>query len=155
MIGKKQIHNNLKILLLSLSSLILISCSTEAYRTSGYDYSAEDMQKAIQDNIPVGIGAVTPNGRGFYSKVFTQDQQGKGSIPLVMRFDILGDRRPYDMDVAVKKVSPGIHQVDSAFENGETFVGQDSLAKRIVRKIGNQLALRRKDKNLFDDFRPF
>jgi hypothetical protein len=122
---------------------------------SNYEYPVEDIQKAIVANLPIGVGAATENHRGFYSKIFTQNQYNGERIPLIMKITILGDRRPYDLEVAVHKVHPNRANLAEAFEQGETFVGQDSLAKRVVTKIDAQLAERRKDKNMFDDFRPF
>jgi len=152
---KNKIQSSIRVLILFLSTLIVVACTTLGYQVGGFDYSAEDIQKAIQDNIPLGISGVAPNGRGFYSKIFTQAQDKKAAIPLVMRINILGDRRPYDIEIIVRKIDPGFKKPQEAFEQGETYVGQDSLAKRILSKINDELVKRRKDRNLFDDFRAF
>ncbi len=115
----------------------------------------EEIQRAIQDNLPLGLESAANNGRTFYSKIFYKDQAKKEPIFLVMKITILEDRRPYSLDIAVNKVSGKERRSPDAFLNGETFVGQDSLAKRASNAIANQLAKRRKDKNFFDDFRPF
>lgn len=114
-----------------------------------------DIQKAVADNLPQGLGKTNENRRVFYSKKFTISQEKKGTIPLVMRVVIQGDRRPYSLALNVKRVAPDIANVEEAFEFGAEFPGENSLAKRVVTKIDDQLAQRRKNKNIFDDFRPF
>ncbi len=148
------------LLLSSLSVVCLNACSTASYATYDYDYSIMDIQSAIVENLPQGLGATNENRRVFYSKKFTvtqekTEQEKKGKIPLVMRVLIDGDRRPYGLAVDVRKVAPNISKVDEAFNYGTEFQGQVSLAKRVVSRIEDQLAQRRKNKNIFDDFRPF
>jgi len=156
MITKNLINNLLKtILTILLLSSSLVSCSTASYSTYDYDYSILDIQKAVAENLPQGLGATNSNRRVFYSKKFTVNQVKKGAIPLVMRVAIQGDRRPYGLAVDVKRVAPNIANLEEAFNFGTEFQGGISLAKRVVTRIDDQLAQRRKNKNIFDDFRPF
>lgn len=148
-----------KLLKVILTTLILvssaISCSTASYNTYDYDYSIMDIQKAVAENLPQGLGRTNENRRIFYSKKFTVNQAKKGAIPLVMRVAIQGDRRPYGLAVDVRRVAPNIANYEEAFNYGTEFEGGVSLAKRVVTRIEDQLAQRRKSKNIFDDFRPF
>lgn len=156
MTGKKRIFNILlSTLLLSSCVIALDGCSTSAYSTYDYNYSIMDIQKAVVENLPQGMGATNPNRRVFYSKKFSVSQDKKGKIPLIMRIVINGDRRPYGLDVEVRRVSAKVANIEEAFDYGTDFKGQISLAKRVVSHIEDQLAQRRKNKNLFDDFRPF
>lgn len=152
---KKQINNFSFLIILFLSSLGLWACTTPSYSTYDYDYSIEDIQKSIADNLLSGVGFVNSNRRIFYSKKFTLNQDKKKGIPLVMRVIINGDRRPYGLDFETRKVAANIANIEEAFNFGEEFRGQLSLAKRVVTKIEDQLAQRRKNKNIFDDFKPF
>lgn len=139
-----------------LSTITLCGgCSTGAYSTNGYDYSISDIQKSLADNLPEGLGATNTNRRVFYSRRFTVNQEKKKRIPLVMRVIIESDRRPYGLTFEVRKVSPNTDNLIDAFNDGDSFAGQDSLAKRVVTRVEDQLAQRRKNKNLFDDFKPF
>lgn len=140
---------------MSTCLLDLSGCSTASYTTYDYDYSILDIQKAVTENLPEGLGATNPNKRVFYSKKFSVAQTKKRKIALIMRVIINGDRRPYGLSVDVKRVSPKISNIEDAFNFGDDFKGQVSLAKRVVTKIEDQLAQRLKNKNLFDDFRPF
>lgn len=135
--------------------MFFVGCSTPSFSTYDYDYPILDIQKAVADNLPQGLGATNVNRRILYSKKFTVSQEKKGKIPLIMRVVINGDRRPYSLEVGVKKVAPDIANLEEAFNFGNDFKGQDSLAKRVVTRIEDQLAKRRKNKNIFDDFTPF
>ena len=152
MTGKNRINN---LISLALAVLFLVGCATTNYQSFDYDYSILDIQKAVSDNLPQGVGAVNSNGRVFYSKKFTVNQEKKGQLPLIMRIIINGDRRPYSLDVEVRKVSPKVANIEESFDLGTGFFGQDSLAKRVVTRVDDQLAQRRKNKNIFDDFKAF
>lgn len=144
----------LKLTTLLLSSLVLfVGCASPSYMTYNYDYSIEDIQKAIADHIPGGIGKINPTKRVFYSKKFFMDQ-AKAS-PLVMRIVIDGERRPYGLDMETRIVSKNTKDVEESFDAGKDFRGQVSLAKRVVIQIEQQLVQRRKNKNIFDDFKAF
>lgn len=157
MIGKKRI---LKIKLGLLNSLILtgllvlFGCASASYSTYDYEYPIMDIQSVVAQKLPEGLGFVNTNRRIFYSKKFTVKESNK-NIPLVMRIIIQGDRRPYGLDVTVRRVSPRIPHIEEAFENGRDFRGQESLAKRVVKEIETELVQRRKNKNVIDDFRAF
>lgn len=152
MTGKKQIF---KFLTPLLTSLLLSSCATTGYIAQDFDYPISDIQQAVAENLPEGVGATNSNRRVFYSKMFTQKQEGKARIPLVMRIVVNGEGRPYTLEVGVKRVNPMTKKTDEAYDFGDEFRGENSLAKRVATSIKDQLALRRKNKNMFDDFTPF
>lgn len=66
---------------------------------------------------------------------------------------VLGDRRPYDLEVFVvreRRVATG--QGPGSYET----VGNDQrLAKVVMARITESLAKRREDRNFIDDFRVF
>lgn len=157
MTTKKRINNITKFLLILFLStlLVLTGCSTPSYSTFDYDYPIGDIQRVVTENLPSGLGATNSNKRVLYSKKFTVPQEKKKPTPLVMRVVINGDRRPYGLDFEVKQVSPDIKNIEEAFNFGSDFRGQDSLAKRVAIKVKDQLAQRRKNKNIFDDFKAF
>jgi hypothetical protein len=160
MTGKKPIFKFIlcslsNFILCSLSILILSSCATGAYISEDFDYPILDIQTSVADNLPEGVGATNVNRRVFYSNKFTVKQENKGKIPLVMRVVINSDRRPYGLEVEIRRVSPDNKNMEEAFNLGNDFKGQNSLAKRVVTRVKDQLAQRRKSKNIFDDFKAF
>jgi hypothetical protein len=150
MIGK-----NLRIFNWILMLWLAVACTTPQYQVPGFDYPIADIQKAVSDNLPNGIGFVSQNRRVFYSKVFNIPEEKKSKTNLVMRIIINGDRRPYDLSFAVKKTKQVKASIQDAFDLGEPFEGSESLSKRTALKIETSLTKRQKEKNLFDDFRPF
>lgn len=135
--------------------LLCVSCTTPQYQVVGFDYPIADIQKAVSDSLPSGLGFVSQNRRVFYSKVFTVPGEKKSKTELVMRVIINGDRRPYDLSFAVKKTNQVKGPIQEVFDLGEPFEGSESLSKRTALKIETSLTKRQKEKNLFDDFRPF
>jgi hypothetical protein len=152
MTGKKL---TFKLLLFVVTTLFLSSCTTGGYIADNFDYPILDIQNTVAGSIPEGVGGVNGNQRVFYSNKFSVKQEKKGKIPLVMRVVINGDRRPYTLEVEVRKVASNIEKSTEAFDQGDAFQGQESLAKRVATSIKDQLTQRRKSKNIFDDFKPF
>ncbi len=143
-----------RLTILLLTTLLLITGCTTSYTTYDYEYSIEDIQKAIADNLPGGLGKVNSDRRVFYSQKFTVDKTKKKNN-LVMRIVINGERRPYGLDIETRTVDVTIKDAEEAFNFGDDFRGHLSLAKRVVSQIESQLVQRRKNKNIFDDFKAF
>ncbi len=136
-------------------STFVFGCATHSYRIQQFDYPISDIQKAVTDHIPDGVAYVSTNRRAFYSKIFTVPGLHKSKTDLIMKIEIVGDRRPYDITFQVKKVEKMQAPVSELFDLGERYEGAESLSKRTALKIETSLTKRQKDKNLFDDFRPF
>ncbi len=134
--------------------MVLLGCASGAYSTHDYEYPILDIQNVIAQKLPEGVGAMNSNRRVLYSNRFFVKQSSR-EVPLIMRIVIRGDRRPYGLDVSVRTVSARNPDLIEAFDNGSDFRGQDSLAKRVVTEIETELAQRRKNKNIIDDFRAF
>lgn len=157
MTGKNQtskIRSGLLNSLILTSLFALLGCTTGSYSSYDYEYPIMDIQAVVAQKLPEGLGYVNKNRRIFYSKQFSIKQANK-NIPLIMRIIIHGERRPYSLDVSVKRVSPNAANIEEAFASGADFRGQQSLAKRVVSDIQTELVKRRKNKNVIDDFRAF
>lgn len=137
---------------------ILTACATVGgYNSDELDYSLVDIQKVVGESLPTEVGVVSSNGREYYTKVFKQNIESSKTVPLIVKVVVLGASRPYKLSVEVNVVSSRNKSGDlpDIFSNGEPYYGEASLSKRIVTKVQSELAKRRKNKNLFDDFRAF
>jgi hypothetical protein len=149
----KKFQTNFLILLMAL---VLGACSMRgAVRLEDQRIPLEDIIKTVQNNLPGGLKKFSQNGREHTSNYFARGKDGTfvpaGSSP-VRHFafiTILGDRRPYDIEIRVfteKRASTG--QFDQ--------VGQDEgLARVVSRRIDQALHKGREGRNLIDDFKPF
>ncbi len=150
-------HFLIRTFVLFVSASIFIGCSTPGYVSEDLDGSLSEIQKSISDNLPTGVGHVSSNQRSFYSKEFTasiSSESSKTRVPAVMRVLILGDRRPYSLQILVNQAAD-IKNAKDAFENGVELESSETYAHRTFTSIKDQLSKRLKNKNLFDDFRPF
>ncbi len=116
------------------------------------DKSLVDLQRIAEESLPVGRRSVSRNAREFYSEYFVEkdgkfESYEKGDTRYYAIIRVLGDRRPYDMDVDVVE-----EHKHSRFQK----VGSDErLARVIKRRVQKTLYERREDRNIIDDFRPF
>lgn len=116
------------------------------------------MTNLIRHSIPLGIRTVSANGREFLSQHFTL-ADGKDYIPAkdsstryYARMVILNSSRPYDIQIQV------LREVQRDM-NGRIVYAADGYDLRIARLLKSQvkdnLAKRRDDLNVIDDFRVF
>lgn len=107
--------------------------------------------------MPLGLRKTSPNGREFFSNYFvTEGRKFKPADKLPQRMYahilVLGDRRPYSMQVIVHREKAVAGRGATGFED----VGTDQgIAKVIRRRVVQQLTKRREDMNIIDDFRVF
>jgi hypothetical protein len=138
----------------AVAMLLLVSCAVAGVTSDNLDYSLLDIQKAIGGVVPVGIQQ-QESERVFDSKYFRlpyskkiepvrKDDQARGAA----QFRVLGDRRPYNVEVRVIT-----EEKDSKGEWSDN--GQDQgLARVLAVQIQDYLA-KHKEKNLIDHFRAF
>lgn len=134
-----------------LLSLLICACSTgHIIRESGR--SIEDIKQAILI-IAGEPRVVSENKREFTSNYFSRKKDpnfdpAKSKERLFAKFTILGDRRPYDIQVQVF-----IEQrTDGTYEE----VGLDDVfTDQIATELKRQLTKRPGDRNVIDDFRAF
>jgi hypothetical protein len=121
------------------------------------DASLTDLRAAASNSLPVGQRSISQNGRELLSKMFIIDKDrykpaADSSLRYYAQFKILGDRRPYDIEILVfteKRVLRGNQFVYA-------MVGHDrTLAKELEQKFRLELTKRREDRNIIDDFRVF
>ena len=145
----------MKYFLSALLFLVLglaIACSTEGYRVNDQNWSLADIKKAIM--LTIGDPRhVSENQRSFYSQYFSRRKESKfdpekSKERLYAKVTILGDERPYDIDleVIVEQRNGGV------YEN----IGTDPKeASKLGTDLENKLNQGRKDRNVIDGLRAF
>lgn len=120
--------------------------------------SLGDIRAAVVAALPVGHRTVSSNGREILSKHFLVSgggnfrPAGDALDRYYAQITILGDRRPYDIEIVVAH--------EKRVLRGETFTYAIDyydmvLAKDLAKKLERELAKRREDRNIIDDFRVF
>jgi len=112
------------------------------------------VRATVQKNMPLGIRTTSRNGRTFESNFFIPkgnwDDDGTDAKDRAFaRSTILGSSRPYTVEVTVyrqRKLGPGEYSEPEA---------DDVLTERLANKIETDIANRREDRNIIDDFKPF
>jgi hypothetical protein len=136
-----------------ISFFFLSACiSAGTYRIADQNLSLVDLKKAVTAVIGEPR-AVSENQRTFLSQYFSRkpdpkfDPQ-KSKERLYAKVAILGDRRPYDVEVEVL--------VEEKDRIGYALTGNDSTeAKKLGKDIRARLNQGREDRNVIDDFRAF
>lgn len=138
----------------ALLLLTLTGCATSTTAIDELDMSLAELNKIAISALPIGKRIESRNGREFYSAYFTvRKGEYEEAVATAIRnyavISILGDRRPYKLEVSViieRKNAGG------EFEK----VGHDAgLARVLARRIQNTLYKRRDNRNIIDDFRVF
>jgi hypothetical protein len=116
--------------------------------------SLVDLQRVVTDALPLGKRKQSQNTRVFYSSYFLVkkgEYEAAADHPYrnYAEIFILGDRRPYKIEVRViteKRERDGEYSLIK-YDEG--------LARVISRRIQMALHKRREDRNIIDDFRVF
>lgn len=108
-----------------------------------------ELQKSAASSLPGGMKTFSENAREFTSNPFKlKNNAYEAAKPnenyLVAEVLVLGDRRPYKMEIRVYKV------VDS-----QRVATDNKIEKRLKNEILADLAKRRENRNVIDTFRPF
>lgn len=131
----------------------LSSCSTTGSALKELDLPLNQIQKAVATSMPFGIRRTSPNGRETFSQYFIFHhgrfkEAANLNIRAYAHAFVLGDRRPYKVEVKVitERMSEGSYS-----ESGS----DEKAAQHIIRKIRQELAKSRDDRNVIDDFKAF
>ena len=139
--------------------LMLQGCGVAPIRNVNLSFNT--VRGIVVRNLPGGLKSESANGRelrsAFYQalradKFVLLDDLKAESVPQrnFMRVTILGDRRPYSIEVAVysQKQRKGTRHFSNASLD-------DDLTTDMVQRIQDSLANRREDGNVIDEFRAF
>lgn len=130
----------------------------EGERIENLDLPIHEVQKAVELNMPMGRRQVSANGREYLSEYFIVVNgkiQPAGNSPdrFYSHVFILGDRRPYTVQVSVireRRISG-----ESYSAKYEGYATDQRIAKVLTKRIQQTLSKRRDDRNIIDDFRVF
>jgi hypothetical protein len=115
-----------------------------------------ELQKAISRSLPLGERRSENNGMEWFSKYFAVKGHkfiagNTAPVRYYAQVYILGDRRPYVIEVYVKRQRRTSPQ-DADYADDGT---DQQLAMVVQKRIQQQLSKRREDSNIIDDFRVF
>ena len=143
---------------------LLVGCATtigtnrNALKLKDIDLPVSELRSIIGSILPAGQRAISPNGRELLSKHFVpegaSDFKAAGDAPerFYASFLILGDRRPYDIEILVTREKRTLRANQFIY----TVIAYDRrLAKELETKLRDELTKRREDRNIIDDFRVF
>lgn len=133
--------------------LFLVGCAGKS-TIDELSVSLNDLQSVSVGVLPLGQRTVSANGREHTSNYFSvKNGEYESAVNAKTRnyavITILGDRRPYQLEVIVV--------VERRTEDGEYYRSgyDEGLARVITRRIQKALHERREDRNIIDDFRVF
>ena len=124
-----------------------------AEKTREFDRPWGVVRATVQKNMPLGVRTTSRNGRTFESNYFVpkgnwDDDGTTAKVRAFARTTILGSSRPYQVEVSVFRQ----HKEGGEYSSPE--LDQD-LSERLANKIEADIANRREDRNIIDDFKPF
>lgn len=134
---------------------VFVGCaSSGSVELEKLNHSITDLSKVVIDVLPIRRRTQSANEREFFSEYYVirngeYEEAGASPIRTVAHISILGDRRPYTIQVQVileRRTSSGEY----------SFVKYDTAQARVLsRRIQSALHKRREDRNIIDDFRIF
>ncbi len=140
-------------LILVFSAFLFVGCASGP-SIDGLDMSPGTIQEVIEKNAPLAVRSVSSNGRVFLSTYFIGNypmyvEASKKDPRYYAKIVLLGETRPYTVQITVfreVKFADGAYRVD----------GQDERqAREILKRLKQELALRRENRNAIDDLRVF
>lgn len=151
---------NLKIWAGLVLPMFFSSCATlttpwYASRIDNLDIPLQILQKQVVATLPLGLRTNSVNGREFYSKYYIPSKKGNMAAAnsrnrYSAHFIILGDRRPYNIEISVIKEERDDDN-SGYYETGH----EERLAKELETSLRTRLTKRREELNIIDDFRAF
>ena len=133
---------------------LLSSCTTDMAASEVDSGQASLNQiRTVVTNLLDGPRTVSENQREYVSKYFSPKKDAKfdpetAKERVYVTIYILGNRRPYDIEVRafVEKLTP----------DGYEDAGEDAkTAEQFAKSLKNRLNQSRANRNILDDFRPF
>lgn len=144
---------------LALMAFFLLFSSCADVAISEQNQSLAQLRGAVLASLPMGKREISVNGREFFSKYYTLKDDiyinaDKSRVRFYAHIIILGDRRPYDIQVNV------IREFKTSKQDAGRFVYEKDgkfplLEKRLIKELRYHLAKGRDDRNMIDDFRVF
>ena len=159
----KKFHSKRRLFAVFIAAVALCSCATPgAVRTKEMAYPLRVLQAVADKSLPVGRRHVSRNAREFYSEYFIpkgppkfwQKPQKNTKVRYYSVIKVLGDRRPYivEVSVVVEKLQRSEPNSRLKYEKVETHSG---LAQEVLKYFRENLSKSLKDRNVIDDFRVF
>ena len=143
------------VLALFLSGVVNSGCTTAGTEViENQDRSLAELQALVVAALPAGKHSVSQNGRTYTSNYFVAekgefvealDTPTRNKAVIV----ILGDRRPYNLEVNV------VHEKKNSSSEYVSTGNDEGLARVVIRRIQKALHERRDNRNIIDDFRIF
>jgi len=135
-----------------LAMILTSGCATDGHMITNSNRSMKEIRAAFV-NAAGEARKESENRRTFYSEYFPRNPDAnfkptKSKERLYGRFTILGDRRPYEIQVEVVVEE----KVDEGYE--ETGVDED-LSHELANQLKKELIKSSEGRNVIDDFRPF
>ena len=137
-----------------LLPLLMAGCATPgAVNAPTGKHPLKWIQKVTDSSTPLGTRQISTNGREFYSNYFVPKGKklmdaAKMARRYYAKISILGDRRPYKIEVVVVK--------EKRVASGYEMVRHDQrIAKALLKRIQKRLDESRGKRNVIDDFRAF
>lgn len=141
-----------KIFAVLLTAGLLVSCATGSYKVAELNQSLGDIKRAVTSVIGEPR-VLSENQRTYLSQYFSRKPDPKfdpmkSSERMYAKIVILGDRRPYDIEIQVL--------VEERDESSYVSAGVDmDQAKKIAKDLRQKLNQSREGRNVIDDFRAF
>ena len=117
-----------------------------------------ELRALLVAQLPMGMAWASDNGRELTSKFFvpgpanTYKAGAEANTRYSARIALLGDRRPYEVEILVSTERRAVRgNVIRYVKAGP----ESRLTKQLVERIQHELAKRRDDHNVIDDFRVY
>ena len=132
--------------------VFVVGCASQSYLINNQNYSLGDLKKTLVSLIGEPR-QMSENQRTIYSRYFSRKADSKfdpekAPERLYAAITILGDRRPYEVQVEVfYEIKDGGAYINQGIDDIET--------NKLGRGIRTRLNQGREDRNIIDDFRAF
>lgn len=136
-------------------SVLVVGCASSNSREYNRPWGV--VRATVQKNLPLGVRTTSRNGRTFESNYFIPkgnwDDDGTDAKERAFaRATILNASRPYQVDVSVFRQRKSGGEYGGGYSDPEH---DNELSERLANKIATDIANRREDRNIIDDFKPF
>lgn len=151
--GRSSLRMTIQLVCVSfLFCALLVSCATSS-TSREYNRPWGVVRATVQKNLPLGVRTTSRNGRTFESNYFVpkgswEDDGTDARERAFARVTILNSSRPYQVEASVYRQS----KISGGYSDPEL---DDTLSERLSNKIATDIANRREDRNIIDDFKPF